>query len=143
MRRRALNIAALSSLILFLGVAAAKLAVGKRPILRELDGRGQRWELLVTDQAITLRNDPQLRLERTSYAAMMARLHPPEWYGVHFSTLLELTLLLPAVWGVVAWRDRRARARRWNGHCRGCGYDVRSSPYRCPECGKPVSTWSG
>ena len=42
--------------------------------------------------------------------------------------------LTPA--GVVAgvWSRRRRRRVR-AGHCRRCGYDLRASPERCPECG--------
>lgn len=35
--------------------------------------------------------------------------------------------------GALAARVARRRARR--GLCAGCGYDVRASPARCPECG--------
>lgn len=44
-------------------------------------------------------------------------------------------LPLPAWWVFAMSRDRR---RRRAGLCRKCGYDLRSSPERCPECGEPA-----
>jgi hypothetical protein len=43
-----------------------------------------------------------------------------------------LTALLPVVW-IVRWVQRLTRAKA--GHCTTCGYDLRASPDRCPECG--------
>ena len=43
--------------------------------------------------------------------------------------------LAPAVW-VVCWRRRRRQHRA--GLCPRCGYDLRASKERCPECGTPV-----
>jgi hypothetical protein len=54
----------------------------------------------------------------------------PQW------TILTLT-------GLLTWMLLRAplRRRRWRkqGRCQDCGYDLRESPQRCPECGKETT----
>jgi hypothetical protein len=52
--------------------------------------------------------------------------------------LAALLLLIPAVlWSVRFYDSRRARLR---GCCRVCGYDLRATPQRCPECGTRATT---
>ena len=54
----------------------------------------------------------------------------PHWF-------LAGLLSLPAAAGWTA-RARKARRRR-HGRCMQCGYDLRATPDRCPECGTPTA----
>ena len=54
------------------------------------------------------------------------------WVIVPLWAVSLVTAVLPAQWLARRMRLRR-RARR--GQCLACGYDLRASPERCPECG--------
>jgi hypothetical protein len=48
--------------------------------------------------------------------------------------LLIAPLLIPTIWVSIRIVNRR-RKRPAHGFCPVCGYDLRASPDRCPECG--------
>jgi hypothetical protein len=56
---------------------------------------------------------------------------------VAYAIPFAITAMLPSIW-LLSYRRRRRRARV--GLCKVCGYDLRASPARCPECGTCSST---
>jgi hypothetical protein len=56
----------------------------------------------------------------------------------HWAVAVPLALCA-AWWLVVSRRRRVLRHRAGHGLCLGCGYDLRQSPERCPECGAMLS----
>jgi hypothetical protein len=46
--------------------------------------------------------------------------------------VVAASALLPSWW---IWRRVQSRRRDRDGMCRTCGYDLRATPERCPECG--------
>ncbi|MGA2584685.1 MAG: hypothetical protein ABSG31_15525 [Tepidisphaeraceae bacterium] len=58
----------------------------------------------------------------------------PDW------PLVILTGLPPLLWIFYNRRPIRNRWRRMRGLCEVCGYDLRATPQRCPECGTMVKS---
>jgi hypothetical protein len=77
-------------------------------------------------------------------ARRLANLSPPpppvslvRELRVSYAALLTATLAPPSGWAMVAIliRSQTRRRRQGAGLCVRCGYDLRASPDRCPECG--------
>ena len=64
------------------------------------------------------------------YKGWSLKLVVPQWFVLLVATPLPARLL---------WRSLRRRASIRRGRCCSCGYDLRGSPDRCPECGTAVS----
>ena len=65
-----------------------------------------------------------------SMVAGMKAIVLPSWF---------LTLLFGALPAMAAYRYIRGLRRRGEGMCKVCGYDLRATTDRCPECGTPVA----
>lgn len=57
---------------------------------------------------------------------------PARWLAIPHAVPFTVLATPPLIMFTRAWRRRRRRRR---GLCRACGYDLRASPARCPECG--------
>lgn len=55
-------------------------------------------------------------------------------YSAPFWSVCLLFLVAPTLWTLSVLR----RSGEQSGRCVRCGYDLRATPDRCPECGAPV-----
>jgi hypothetical protein len=78
---------------------------------------------------------PQIERSQSVMASPVGRVH--DSLTASFNTIdvpLWMLVLASAMPAVLAWRAR-IRARDRTGLCPTCGYDLRATPKRCPECG--------
>jgi len=64
-----------------------------------------------------------------AHAFLYPRFQIPHWMVV------GVTGILPLYWPVVFYRRKKMKGRMEGGLCLACGYDLRATPGRCPECG--------
>jgi hypothetical protein len=70
----------------------------------------------------------RFRIEGTRLRAVSFRYYTPAFASA----------ILPTIWLILMLRRRRNVRRRTEGRCTICGYDLRASVGRCPECGTPI-----
>jgi hypothetical protein len=70
----------------------------------------------------------------TTYSERLWSITLPLWF------MILVALALPTRTARRLWRTRRATRRAAQGLCPACGYDLRGSPDRCPECGRQATT---
>jgi hypothetical protein len=56
-------------------------------------------------------------------------------HGMNLSTFAWLCLILPAMWSMIRLKAWIGAHRARGILCAQCGYDLRATPDRCPECG--------
>src|SRR5579872_2812416 len=109
-------------------------------ICGEGDGlKGIRGNKLVGSSAVRTRNQWPFRW--LVYLAIL----PFVIVSLHFKSRMTLAAGLGVVWvgasgliivsGIINLKRRQAWRRYYAGQCVRCGYDLRATPERCPECG--------
>jgi hypothetical protein len=117
-----------------------------RPVLlSEKPGQGLTTGLRLDDGRVFVSWSPAMAAQPT-WAGQVNLLHfrYTRWsngsgeVGVPFWVIGLLCAALGGVSGAVA----RVKRRWARGRCRVCGYDLRASRERCPECGTPIDDGS-
>jgi len=106
-----------------------------------------KWRSQATDPQARWDSSVADRVVRWRFARFLWASHDPpgERYSLRllmipYWSLAAATAVLPIRWLYRFRRDRLRRTRRESGLCATCGYDLRASPGRCPECGTAASS---
>ena len=115
-------------------------------------GHTRAWSLDVTsgtlDEFLSLRDalTSTPALDRGTLGLRLVRSPPQSFYGATYWIVVLPHWLLALLFAFlpIAWLRHHLRVRRRIKHhlCLHCGYDLRSSTDRCPECGHPTPTTS-
>ena len=99
------------------------------------------WAWFAASEGLSLdRGGPYWELKRpacntTTIGLTTAGVRTIEEMLLPYWLLTLPTVILPAVW---FWRRWKLSERKEASLCRVCGYDLRATPDRCPQCGTPA-----
>jgi hypothetical protein len=85
------------------------------------------------------RNVPMTAGASSDCYALKTELRAPYWLICAITSIAPAMLLVSKLRS--RWRQSWRRRQAQQNLCLTCGYDLRATPYRCPECGTPVPRW--
>ena len=131
----------------FATVSPASICLGVRPMARHLDLTGTIWRIgryAAAHEMLPPGREALLLRKHVKDASFCQVWHGFGWLrvsDVHEAwapTWLVLSMFISPLALLTARHIRRRRSIK-SGHC-PCGYDLRATPERCPECGLAPTT---